>query len=165
MKEVFCKNDGHSNMEIIFDGFENSFFDLDTTNISYWYWQCHQDLSVHLFVSQYYGDVDVASFYLSAWKLFLKEYNFNDGSTEEEIESVFHEDIEEMGRVLFSKISVSDFIGSELKNMPRNIKQKFFNNFDMELREFEVFKEDTDSTEFVDYIFICEKKIGLLMFI
>jgi hypothetical protein len=109
--------------------------------------------------------VDVVSFYLSSWKVFLKKFNFNDGSTEEEIERVFREDVKDMGRVLFCKIDVSDFISSELKNMPDNIRQHFFDNFDVKLDEFEVYKEDTDSSDFIDYIFKDEEKIGLLMFI
>lgn len=165
MKKASSKNQQYSNKEIVLDGFEKSFFDLDITNISYWYCQCHEDLSVHLFVSQYCRDMDVVSFYLSSWKVFLKKFNFDDGSTEEEIERVFREDVADWGRVLFSKIDVTDFFDSELKNMPDNIRQKFFDNFDVKLNEFEIFKEDTDSAEFIDYLFIDEKKIGLLMFI
>jgi hypothetical protein len=165
MKDVFVKNHGFSKMEIVFDGFENGFFDLDTSGISYWYWQCHEDLSVHLFVGKYCGNVDVVSFYLSAWKIFLKEYNFNDGCTEEEIESVFREDVEDMERVLYSKIGISDFIASELKNLPHNIQKNFLGNFDVKSIKLEVFKEDADPTGLADYIFVDENRMGLLMFI
>ncbi len=140
------------------------FYELEISNINYNYCQVHEDFSLHLFLMDLVGVNNITDFYMSCWKLFLEKFNMPPGSTQQEIEEVFRDGMEEEEKIVFKRLGLDEF--KRVVNHDLNIELLTIFNAKINTdRNFRCFKELTDTdNHFVEYLFWDESNIGLLYF-
>ncbi len=154
-------------LEIYFRKNALRFYDLNASNITYSYWQVHEDLSIHLFLTKSSETKGINDFYLSSWALKLKKFDYSCGYSNKEIEEVFREDMEVEEKVTFLKISLEEYnneLNARLKNEQIQELKKRLNSLNISKVGFEVFKEEDAPNGYADYVLISENIIALLKF-